>query len=118
MARPFLKLEEENESKLLTEIKSKKACLTALPPRATYEISWRCNYNGKKSSCSSPARGRGIDRVPRRPVSPDHALYRLRLAFPPLSRWDAPRSLHGLSRPLTTPVMKNIQTESATRARQ
>ncbi len=65
MARPFLKLKEENESKLLTEIKAKKTCLTALPPRATYEISWRCNYNCKKCSYSSLAQGPDFSAVDR-----------------------------------------------------
>lgn len=57
MERPNAHLKESNELKLLQEIKAKSRCLTALPPRATYEISWRCNYNCKKCCYSSLDRG-------------------------------------------------------------
>ena len=63
MARPFLKLKEENEAKLLGEIKGKQTCLTALPPRSTFEISWRCNYNCKKCCYSALARGTGFSAI-------------------------------------------------------
>jgi MoaA/NifB/PqqE/SkfB family radical SAM enzyme len=56
MGRPYLQLKEENEARLLQEIKGKKTCLTALPPRSTFEISSRCNYHCKKCCYSRLAR--------------------------------------------------------------
>jgi MoaA/NifB/PqqE/SkfB family radical SAM enzyme len=57
MSRPNIELKEENEKRLLSEIKSKKSVLTALPPRCTFELSWRCNYNCKKCGYSALERG-------------------------------------------------------------
>jgi MoaA/NifB/PqqE/SkfB family radical SAM enzyme len=57
MNRPYQQLKEENETRLLQEIKGKKTALTALPPRSTFEISWRCNYNCKKCGYSKLTRG-------------------------------------------------------------
>ncbi|MDQ7784053.1 MAG: hypothetical protein RDU20_14310 [Desulfomonilaceae bacterium] len=60
MSRPFLSLKEDNERTLLSEIKAKKPVLTALPPRCTFELSWRCNYTCKKCTYSSLDRGKGF----------------------------------------------------------
>ena len=57
MARPYLDIKVENEKRLLDEIKSKKTVLTALPPRSTFEISWKCNYRCKKCAYSKLDRG-------------------------------------------------------------
>ncbi len=57
MIRPYLELKEENEKRLLAEIKAKKTVLTALPPRCTFELSWRCNYTCKKCGYSKLDRG-------------------------------------------------------------
>lgn len=57
MSRPCLDLKRENEKRLLLEIKAKKTVLSALPPRCTFELSWRCNYNCKKCGYSRLARG-------------------------------------------------------------
>ncbi len=62
MSRPNIALKEENEKRLLSEIKAKKSVLTALPPRCTFELSWRCNYNCKKCRYSSLGEGLGIFR--------------------------------------------------------
>ena len=51
------RIKNENEQKLLAEIKAKKTILTALPPRATFEVSRACNYICKKcvySGLSNP----------------------------------------------------------------
>jgi len=57
MSRPYLELKEENEQRLLAEIKARKEILTALPPRSTFELSWRCNYYCKKCGYSRLDRG-------------------------------------------------------------
>ncbi len=57
MERPYLKLKEENEKRLLEEIKAKKLVLTAFPPRCTFELSWKCNYYCKKCGYSRLQRG-------------------------------------------------------------
>ncbi|MCP4667877.1 MAG: hypothetical protein GY849_16120 [Deltaproteobacteria bacterium] len=57
MGRPYLEIKEENQKRLLAEIKAKKPVLTALPPRCTFELSWKCNYNCKKCNYSSLERG-------------------------------------------------------------
>lgn len=57
MNRPYLQLKADNEKKLLAEIKAKKPVLTALPPRCTFELSWKCNYWCKKCNYSRLDRG-------------------------------------------------------------
>jgi len=57
MARPYLDLKESNETRLLDEIRAKTTLLTALPPRSTFEISWRCNYYCKKCCYSRLTNG-------------------------------------------------------------
>ncbi len=57
MARPYIALKQENETRLLAEIKAKNPILTAFPPRCPFELSWRCNYNCKKCSYSRLHRG-------------------------------------------------------------
>ena len=57
MNRPYLLEKQENEKMLIREIKLKKTVLTALPPRCTFEHSWRCNYRCKKCGYSSLSRG-------------------------------------------------------------
>jgi MoaA/NifB/PqqE/SkfB family radical SAM enzyme len=57
MNRPFADEKKENAQRLLNEILHKQVVLTALPPRCTFEHSWRCNYNCKKCTYSSLARG-------------------------------------------------------------
>ncbi len=63
MSRPYFELKIENEKKLLAEIKAKKTYLTALPPRCTFELSWRCNYWCKKCSYSKLDRGADFSAV-------------------------------------------------------
>lgn len=65
MERPYRQLKEENEARLLQEIKAKKTCLTALPPRSTFEVSWRCNYNCKKCGYSRLSMGPDFTAVDR-----------------------------------------------------
>ncbi len=60
MVRPYLELKRENEKKLLSEIKAKKLVFSAMPPRCTFELSWRCNYNCKKCTYSSLTRGKSF----------------------------------------------------------
>lgn len=57
MSRPYLEVKEENEGRLLAEIKAKKTSLSAFPPRCTLEISWRCNYACKKCGYSKLEHG-------------------------------------------------------------
>ncbi len=57
MNRPYLDRKIENETRLLAEIKAKKPVLTAFPPRCTFEISWRCNFQCKKCTYSKLNRG-------------------------------------------------------------
>lgn len=63
MTRPYLQQKIENEKRLLEEIKAKKAVLTALPPRCTFEHSFRCNYNCKKCGYSSLSRGKDFTAI-------------------------------------------------------
>jgi MoaA/NifB/PqqE/SkfB family radical SAM enzyme len=60
MNRPYLREKRENEKRLIREIKAKETILTALPPRCTFEHSWRCNYRCKKCTYSSLSRGEGF----------------------------------------------------------
>jgi MoaA/NifB/PqqE/SkfB family radical SAM enzyme len=60
MPREYAALKEENEKRLVEEIKAKKTVLTALPPRCTFELSWRCNYYCKKCTYSRLDRGEGF----------------------------------------------------------
>jgi MoaA/NifB/PqqE/SkfB family radical SAM enzyme len=63
MARPYLQHKIYNEKLLLAEIKGKKAVLTAMPPRCTFELSWRCNYRCKKCTYSSLEMGSDFSAV-------------------------------------------------------
>ena len=61
MGRPYEQLKVNNENLLLKEIKAKKTVLTALPPRATFEISRACNFVCKKCCYSANANPQGTN---------------------------------------------------------
>ncbi len=56
-SRPYLEEKIRNEKLLLKEIRTKQTFLSALPPRCTFELSWRCNYTCKKCTYSRLERG-------------------------------------------------------------